>query len=151
MLGDDGAGRASFDLPDGTHPGVPRTAVRRGGRRGSTSLAPFTVDTAAPRLAVEDLGGQEAWAARVAAEPGSDVSWRFRKDGAGDLVADGAFTAGAEPRPVEVTGLEEGGYDVPSPPPTRWATRRRDLPTEVDATPLSAGTWSPAPARCWCW
>ena len=139
VLGDEGTARASFELSDGTHPGARVRLTDEAGRRGGTRLAPFTVDTAAPRLAVEDLGGQEAWTARVTAEPGSDITWQLR-DGTGGAVADGSFTADDGPRRVEATGLEEGGYtaSVTATDPA-GNTTTRDLPTEVDATPISAG------------
>jgi hypothetical protein len=139
VLGDGGTARATFDLDDGTHPGARVRLTDETGRRGSTRLAAFTVDTAAPRLAVEDLGGQEAWSGRVAAEAGSDVVWQLR-DGSGDAVADGTFTADAEAGRLEATGLEEGGYDLTvTATDAVGNTTTKDLPVTVAATPLSAG------------
>jgi hypothetical protein len=139
VLDEDGRGSASFDLPDGRYPGARVRLVDDAGRRGATRVGPFTVDTVAPTVSVEDLGGQGAWAARVTAEPGSEVTWLLR-DAEDATVAEGSFTAGDEPRGIEATGLDEGSYTlrvVATDEATNTAIR--DVSTTVAGTPISAG------------
>lgn len=134
-----GRGGARFDLPDGRYPSARVRLVDDAGRRGTTRVGPFTVDTVAPAVSVEDLGGAGEWSARVTAEAGSEVTWLLR-DAEGDTVAQGSFTAGAGPRRVEATGLAEGSYTlrvVATDDATNTATR--DVSLEVAGAPISAG------------
>lgn len=138
-IGDTGSGEATFELTDGSYTGARVRISDAAGRRGTTRVAPFTVDSAAPLLAVDDLGGEEAWAARVTAEPGSRVTWQLR-DGADGVLADGSFTADAEPRRVEAGEVAEGEHAViVTATDAAGNTTTRDLTTTVDGTPISAG------------
>ena len=139
VLDADGRAGASFDLPDGRYPGVRVRLVDDTGRRGTARVGPFTVDTVAPTVSVEDLGGQGAWAARVTSEPDSDVTWILR-DAEGGTVAEGSYTAGDEPRRIEASGLGEGSYAlrvVATDDATNTAAR--DVSVEVAGAPISAG------------
>jgi hypothetical protein len=139
VLDADGRGDASFDLPDGRHPGARVRLVDDAGRRGYTRVGPFTVDTVAPKVSAEVLDDEGVWAARVTSDPGSQVSWLLRS-AEGGIVAEGSFTASEEPRRIEATGLHEGSYTlrvVATDDATNTAIR--DASTEVAGAPLSAG------------
>lgn len=105
-----GAGRATFDLADGRYPAPRVRVVDAAGRRGTTRLEPFVVDTTPPRLVVDSVESEPTWSARVTAEPGSRVAWQV-SDGAGDVLAHGGFTTDGTREPV-AADLDEGSYRV---------------------------------------
>ncbi len=132
-----GSGTVRFPLADGTYPAPTIRLTDGAGRIGSTRLKTFTVDTVAPDLRLDDERRTvDGWAATVAAEPGTAVTWRAF-DGVGDVIGAGELAASGRRLAVAVD-LGDGAHEVivtATDAAGNESTRRR----EVAAAPAASG------------
>lgn len=109
----DSTHQMTLELPDGEYSAPTVTLVDSRGRRGSTRLAPFVVDTVAPTLVASSIGrraDEGVLAAVIAAEIGSTVAWRLLDD-EGDVLESGEFVATSSEFAFE-RDLAEGQYEL---------------------------------------
>jgi hypothetical protein len=135
-------GRATvrLSLPDDIYTGVAVVVRDAQGRRGTTTLDPFEVDTTPPILSL-DTDSRAAAGGRLEAtvrtEPGARISWTLA-DASGVAVDSGSFTA--DERTVTIsTDVDAGSYDlevVATDEHDRSVTRTSALSIATDPTPI---------------
>lgn len=100
----------AVSLPDGRYPAPSLQMVDKFGRRGSATLAAFTIDTVRPRLRWrngDDGTFVGKMAALILAEEGSRIAWRLVD--ADSIAAHGRFVATTADKRV-VSDVPEGKY-----------------------------------------